>query len=145
MSGQSSAYDLVYYGAKEHPSGCVIHHGDNLTGRDLANSDDENISVYLNKVPAERDRLVFVLNIYRCFERKQTFGKIKNLYLKLYDPDSGNALIEYRVTGNFKNDTALIIGMAYRNHGSWYFKAIGKGSRAGSVTELANECLRVCK
>ncbi len=145
MSGQSSEKDLVYFGAKEHPSGCVIHHGDNLTGEDNPNTDDENISVYLNKVPGNRDRLVFVLNIYKCDERHQTFGGIKNLYIKLYDLDSKSVLVEYRVKGNFNSDTALIIGMAYRKDSTWMFKAIGKGSRASTVSQLADECSYICR
>lgn len=145
LSNQGTEKDLVYFGAKEHPSGCVIHHGDNLTGMDIANSDDENISVFLNKVPLNRNRLVFVLNIYKCAERRQTFGKIKNLYIKLYDPETSKALVEYRVNGNFSKDTALIIGMAYRKNGSWLFRAIGKGSRATDVNQLANECEGVKK
>lgn len=87
-----------------------------------------NISVYLNKVSSNSNRLVFVLNIYKCDERGQTFEGIRSLYIKLYDPDSKNVLVEYRVTGNFSLDTALIIGMAYRKAGSWVFKAIGRGS-----------------
>ena len=145
MSGQSSEKDLVYFGAKEHPSGCVIHHGDNLTGEDNHNTDNENISVYLNKVPGNRDRLVFVLNIYKCDERHQTLGGIKNLYIKLYDPDSKSVLVEYRVKGNFNSDTALIIGMAYRKESTWVFKAIGKGSRASTVSQLADECSYSCR
>ena len=140
MSAHGSDYDLVYFGDKEHSSGCVIHHGDNLTGEDIAQSDDENISVFLNKVPRNRDKLVFVLNIYKCSERKQTFGKIKNLYIKLYDPESKTVLVEYKVLGNFDHDTGLIIGMAYRKNGTWMFKAIGKGSKALSVNDLADEC-----
>lgn len=144
MSAQGRDKDLVYFGAKEHSSGCVIHHGDNLTGADISNADDENISVYLDKVPASRDRLVFVLNIYKCIERNQTFGGIDNLYIRLYDPDSKKALVEYRVTGNFSRDTALIIGMANRKSGSWVFKAIGRGTRARTVNEVADECATIC-
>ena len=145
MSGQTGAFELVYFGDKTHPSGCVIHHGDNLTGEDIPGQDDENISVYLNKVPRDRDRLIFVLNIYKCRERRQTFGKIKNLYIRLYDPDSKKALIEYCITGNYKNDTSLIIGMAYKKDGSWVFKAIGKSSDAADLNEVAEECLRECR
>ena len=145
MSGNSTDYDLVYFGDKEHPSGCVIHHGDNLTGRDIPNADDENIDVYLNKVPSGRDRLVFVLNVYECVSRRQNFGGIRNLYIRLSDPESKKALVEYRVTGNYDRDTAMIVGMAYKKGRTWVFKAIGKGSRATDVDELADECVRSCR
>lgn len=140
----SYAKDIVYFGNLKHSSGCVIHHGDNLTGEDRgANDDDENITVHLNKVPRNRDKLVFVLNIYNCATRHQRLGDIKNMYIRLYDPVSKKPLIEYKVDSNVERDTALIIGMAYREGSDWNFKAIGKGSRAKDVDELADECMRL--
>lgn len=142
LSPNNRDHDLVYYGAKEHPSGCVVHHGDNLTGEGgIQDGDDENISVYLNKVPSSRDKLVFVLNIYRCDDRRQTLDKVQNLYIKLYDPDSKKTLIQYRVGGNVeRGHTGMIIGMAYKKQGSWNFKAIGRSLYVSDVDELADKC-----
>lgn len=141
INAQTGEKELIYYNNKIHPSGCVVHHGDNLTGENVGpNADDENISVFLDKVPQNRNALVFVLNIFRCEERGQTLGGIKNLYIRLYDPDSRKALVEYRVEGNYRNDTAIIIGYAYRKGSDWMFWAIGKGSRAANVKDLAEEC-----
>lgn len=135
--------ETVYFGNLQHPSGCVFHHGDNLTGRSNGrNKDDENISVYLDKVPTNRDKLVFVLNIYRCRERCQRLGDVRNMYIRLYDPISKKALIEYKIDSNLKDDTALIIGKAYRKGDEWLFKAVGRGSRAESIEDLANEVVR---
>lgn len=132
--------ELVYFGDLDHPSGCVHHHGDNLTGENkFAQADDENITVYLNKVPRDRDRLVFVLNIYDCVARGQILGNVRDMYIRLYDPDSMSTLVEYRVTDNMKRNTALIIGEAYRRDGDWYFKAIGRGSYASGLTQLGRE------
>ena len=88
---------------------------------------------------------MFVLNVYKCVERCRTFVRTKNLYIKLYDPNSKDILLEYRVKGNFERDTALIIGMANRKSSSWLFKAIGTGSRASTVEQLADECVQSCK
>lgn len=41
--------DLVYFGNLRHPSGTVIHQGDNLTG--AGEGDDEQIVIDLSKVP----------------------------------------------------------------------------------------------
>ncbi len=140
----SGGRELIYFGNLQHPSGCVEHHGDNLTGENRGgNDDDENITVFLDRVPATRDKLVFVLNIYDCVGRGQNMGNIKNLYIRLYDPISKRAIIEYKVGENNKNDTALIIGMAFRQGSEWSFKAIGRGSRATSVHDLAAECARL--
>ena len=133
--------EVVYFGDLEHPSGCVVHHGDNLTGEseDGDQEDDENISVYLDKVPFDRDKLVFALNIYDCEERGQNLGDVQNMYIRLYDPVSKTALVEYQIDGNMSSYTALVIGMAYRRGGEWLFKAIGKGSKATSIRRLADE------
>ncbi len=136
--------EVVYFGDLAHPSGCVIHHGDNLTGEDKYDSnDDENITVFLNKVPANRDRLIFVLNIYECLERNQQFGDVRNMYIRLYDPDSRRMLVEYRINGNMQNFTALVVGMAYRQGNEWMFKAIGTGSYAADIGELADEVMGI--
>lgn len=142
LSPDNADSDLVYFSHKTHPSGCVIHHGDNLTGAgDVQDGDDENISVFLDKVPQNRDKLVFVLNIFACDDRRQTLDSVRNLYIKLYDPDSKKTLIQYRIDGNRGRDTAMVIGMAYRKNGSWTFKAIGRSLRCPDVHKLARQCV----
>lgn len=135
--------EIVYFGNLEHPSGCVVHHGDNLTGVGSAQEDDENIDAFLDKVPRNRDRLVFVVNIYKCEERNQTLGKVKNMYISLKDPINRKKLVEYRVNQNMDRDTAIVIGMAYRLGSGWMFKALGRGSRAKRIGELFEECKRL--
>lgn len=67
-------------------------------------------------------------------------AKVRNLYIKLYDPDSKKTLIQYRVNGNMGRDTAIVIGMAYKKNGSWNFKAIGRSLRVPDVRTLASRC-----
>lgn len=146
LSADGRSSDLIYFSRKEHPTGCVVHHGDNLTGEgDIQEGDDENITVLLDRVPAEYDRIVFILNIYDCVERKQTLARVKNLYIRLCDPDSHKTLIEYRVEGGTGKDTGLIIGTAKRaGQGDWTFRAIGQSMRVSDVHELEKECKRYC-
>ena len=135
-------YDVVYFGDKIHESGCVVHHGDNLTGEGSAQSDDENIDAFLDKVPRDMDKLVFVVNIYDCVNRGQRLGSVRNMYIKLYDPDTRKVLIEYRVDGNLRTSTSLIVGYAFREGQDWKFKAVGAGSNATTIGTLADECFR---
>ena len=138
-----TGWETIYYGAKVHSTGCVVHHGDNLTGEGVAQADDENISVKLDKVPQDRNKLVFVLNIYKCTERHQTLGSVKNMYIKLYDPTTRKPLIQYKVAANLRSNTALIIGIAERVGAGWSFRALGRGSNAPSIGSLAEECDRL--
>lgn len=133
--------DIVYFSRLEHPSGAVIHHGDNLTGEAKAGADDdENISVFLDKVPANIKELYFVLNIYDCKNRRQKLGGVKNMYIRIYDYVTKKALFEYQVSSDISDKTAIIIGKVSRGVDGWKFKAIGKGSYALDVGSLAGEC-----
>ena len=139
-----SEFELVYFGDKEHESGCVVHHGDNLTGEDEdrhGTEDDENISVFLDSVPSDRDRLIFILNIYSPAAR-QKLSSFENVYIRIYDPETRRPLIEYSVEQANLRWPSLIIGMAYRSGGGWCFKAIGKGSDNSNVHDLADEVFR---
>jgi stress response protein SCP2 len=98
--------------------------------------DDENISIDLSTIPANRESLLFVINIYNCVERHQTFATVRNLYIRIKDPDSKKTLIEYRMDQNFGDCTALIVGVARRKDRGWSFKAIGEGVRADNLSKL---------
>lgn len=137
---ENNSRDIVYFGNKIHSSGCAVHHGDDLTGKKPATDDDESIEVFLDKVPNTRDRLVFVLNIFKSSERRQTLDKVKELVVRVSDSRLHEVLVEYRIEQDLKDFTALIIGMVIRKDGEWSFKAIGKGSKADDLRALAAEC-----
>ena len=133
-----NSHDLVYFGDTTGPDGCVYHLGDNLTGRDgsvIGADDDENIEVYHDKVPAEFDSLVFVINIFTAGVASFLF--VRGTYLNIYDQDTGDKLVEYKVGGKFFGHSSIIIGEARRTSSGWEFKAIGKGSFIKDVHALA--------
>ncbi len=140
VASGNTATDLVYFGEKTYEGDCIYHHGDNLYGD--AQGDDENITVRLDKVPSSRDKVIFVLNIYNAEDRGQTLASVKNLYIRLYDPESKKVLIEYRVDQGSMRDNAIVIGMAFRRGSEWCFKAIGKSLHTSSVHNLKNDCMR---
>ncbi len=51
----------IYYGNLKHYSGAIVHQGDNLTGE--GDGDDEQIMVDISKMPAQVEKVVFVVNI----------------------------------------------------------------------------------
>ena len=146
LSSNNRESDLVYFGAKEHQSGCARLLEDNLTGEHTGNvdsNDDENIIVDLKKVPSDRNKMVFVVNIYECDSRNQTLSKIKNFYIRLYDSKSKKTLIEYNVNNEQigSRDTAIVIGVATKKAGGWTFKAIGRSLKVSDVRELRDVCV----
>ena len=126
--------DIVYFANLNHRSGAVKHMGDNLTGE--GEGDDEQIVIDLASLPQEYDKVVFVVNIYQAYERKQEFGMIENAFIRLVDARNNNELCKYNLTENYSGMTAMIFGEVYRHNGEWKFNAIGQGTKDPGLGEL---------
>lgn len=128
----------IYFGNLRHPSGAIIHQGDNLTG--AGEGDDEQIMVLLSKVPSNIAKIVFVVNIYDAKARRQHFGLIKNAFIRLVDMSNGSEICRFNLTDNYSGMTGLVVGEIYRHDGEWKFNAIGRGvaeaSRLDSLLAL---------
>lgn len=129
--------DIVYFGNLTHPSRSVKHMGDNLTGDGAG--DDEQIFVELKAVPANVEKLIFVVNIYDCVSRRQDFGMIQNAYIRIVDNHSKQEILRFNLTDNYKGYTALEVGEVYRNGGEWKFAALGNGTTDVSLKNMVNK------
>ena len=126
--------DVIYFGNLQHPTGAVRHMGDNLTGAGAG--DDEQIVIQLQQVPAEYDRIVFVVNIYQAVQRNQHFGMIRNAFIHIMDARNNQELCRYNLSENYDGMTAMIFGEAYRHNGEWKFNAIGQATTDPGLPEL---------
>ncbi len=125
----------VYYGNLKHPSGAIVHQGDNLTG--AGEGDDEQIMVDLSLLPADVCKLVFVVNIYDADVRKQHFGMIQNAFIRIVDLSSRNEICRFNLTEDYSGKTGMVVGEIYKYEGEWKFNAIGQGvTGASRVTRL---------
>ena len=131
----SGKKDVVYFGNLKHSSGAIRHTGDNLTGE--GEGDDEQILVDLTAVPADYDKLVFVVNIYDCESRKQDFGMIANAFIRICDERTGEEFCRYNLSESYAGMTAMIFGEIYRHNGEWKFNAIGQGTTDTGLNALA--------
>jgi tellurium resistance protein TerD len=126
---------LVCFYNKTSPCGSVQHSGDNLTGE--GDGDDEQIFVDLSKIPANIHKILAVVNIYECVNRKQDFGMIQHAYIRCVNRSNGQELVRFNLTENYSGKTALVVGELYREAGEWKFNAIGEGSHAAHIDHLA--------
>lgn len=115
---------VVYFGNLRHSSGAIQHMGDNLTGE--GEGDDEQIKVNLPAVPANIEKIIFVVNIYDAAVRKQHFGMIRNAFIRLVDMDNHSEICRFNLSENYSNMTGLVVGEIYRRNGEWKFNAIGQ-------------------
>ncbi|GGD87123.1 TerD family protein [Paenibacillus nasutitermitis] len=117
------------------PCGSVVHTGDNITGE--GDGDDEQIMIDLLKIPSDVHKVLVVVNIYDCVNRKQDFGMIESAYIRVLDGSGNNELIKFNLSDNYSGLTALVCGELYRNGTEWKFAAIGEGAQAPHINDLA--------
>ncbi len=132
MNGRT---DVVFYNNLKHPSGAIVHQGDNLTG--AGDGDDEQIVVDLRAVPQNYEKIVFVVTIYQARERGQSFGQIKNAFIRIVDASTGNELCKYDLSDKCEGMTAMIFGELYRYNGEWKFGAIGEPTHDNGISDMA--------
>jgi tellurium resistance protein TerD len=120
---------FVFFNNLTSPDGSVEHTGDNLTGE--GEGDDEVIKVDLPRVPAEVDRIVFPVSIYDAETRQQSFGQVRNAYIRVVDANSDVEIARYDLTEDASTETAMLFGELYRNSGEWKFRAVGQGYASG--------------
>lgn len=127
--------DVVFFNNLRHSSGCVIHHGDNLTG--AGEGDDEQIFINLEKLPAQYERIIILVSIYKANERGQHFGMIKNAFIRIFEADTNQEFCKYNLSENYDDMTALVFGELYKKNGEWKFNAVGQPLKIWAIADLA--------
>ena len=121
--------DFIYYHQKDSACGAIHHTGDNRTG--AGDGDDESIHVFLDKVPADIQKLIICVSIYDAETKKQNFGQVLNAFVRLVDKDKNQEVTRYDLTEEASMHTAMIFGEIYRYQGEWKFRAVGQGYKGG--------------
>ncbi len=120
---------FVFFNNLSSPDGSIVHTGDNLTGE--GEGDDEIINVNLAAVPPEVDSIVFPVSIYDADARSQSFGQVRNAYIRVVDASNGTELARYDLSEDASTETAMVFGELYRNGAEWKFRATGQGYASG--------------
>ncbi|MEY9845073.1 TerD family protein [Streptacidiphilus sp. MAP5-3] len=121
---------FVFYNNLKSPDGSVEHMGDELVGGTGA-EDDEVIKVNLALVPAQVDKIVFPVSIYDADSRLQSFGQVRNAFIRVVNQADGGELARYDLSEDASGETAMIFGELYRYQGEWKFRAVGQGYASG--------------
>ncbi|MET9934429.1 MULTISPECIES: TerD family protein [unclassified Streptomyces] len=120
---------FVFYNNLTSPDGSVEHTGDNLTGE--GDGDDESIKVGLSAVPAEIQRIVFPVSIHDAANRGQSFGQVRNAFIRVVNQADGAELARYDLSEDAATETAMVFGELYRHGAEWKFRAVGQGYASG--------------
>jgi len=120
---------FVFFNNTSSPEGSIEHTGDNLTGE--GEGDDEVIKVDLTAVPSTVSSIVFPVSIYEGDSRGQSFGQVRNAFIRVVDQANGTELARYDLSEDASTETAMIFGELYRNGSEWKFRAVGQGYASG--------------
>ncbi|MFR9753997.1 TerD family protein [Nocardia sp. 004] len=120
---------FVFYNNLHSPEGSIEHTGDNLTG--AGEGDDEVINVDLAATPPNITNIFFPVSIHDADARGQSFGQIRNAFIRVVDANTGTELARYDLTEDASTETAMIFGELYRHNNEWKFRAIGQGYASG--------------
>ncbi|MHA3704290.1 TerD family protein [Jatrophihabitans sp. YIM 134969] len=120
---------FVFFNNLASPDQTVQHLGDNRTGE--GEGDDEQINVNLQGLPAEVDKVVFIVSIYDAEKLQLSFGQVRNAFIRVVNQADGSELARYDLSEDASTETAMVFGELYRNSGEWKFRAIGQGYSSG--------------
>lgn len=119
--------DVIFFNNMSAPG--IRLEGDNRTGE--GDGDDERIQINLDAIEPRITRIIFFMTIFEAVSKKQTFGMIKNAFVRLLDADNNDAEIcRYQLTDNYSADTAVTACSLNRGPNGWQFEAIGEGTIA---------------
>lgn len=121
--------DFVFYNQNKSSDGSVVHSGDNRTGE--GEGDDESVTIELDKVPADVEKIAVCVTIHDAEAKRQNFGMVASAYVRCVDAVSNVEVARYDLSEDASVETAMIFGEIYRHNGEWKFKAIGQGFQGG--------------
>lgn len=128
--------DFVFYGNQEHRSGAVKSMGDDTSGGNSEDGDDEQIFIDFSKIPPEIEKIAITVTIYDAPVRKQNFGQVSNAYVRvarISGPSDtvGTEVLRFDLGEEFSIETAIVVCEIYRSGSEWKFNAVGAGYQGG--------------
>jgi len=130
---------VVYFGQKQGIGGCELD-GDNLTGE--GDGDDETITINIPQIEPGIESLVFAINIYNAESKRQTFGMVRNAYVRVYNKANDQELIKFDLSEDYGSNTAVVAGKLYRHNGEWKFQAMGEGL-VGDINQVVSKAAEI--
>jgi len=118
---------FIFYGNTDSPDTALHHTGDDPTGGNSADGDDETIQVDLSKVSDAIQEILFVVTIHDADTRRQNFGQVRNSYIRIVDEGNGQEIAKYELGEDFSIETGVEFGRLYKRDSKWRFEASGIG------------------
>jgi stress response protein SCP2 len=138
LKADGISHELIYFGNKTGCNGAIIHSGDNTTGD--GDGDDETIELRLMDLDDDVTHCFVCVNVYSA---GQNFTNVKNEAVRIYDLNSGQALMRYGSLDGHGKNNGVVLGCLYRDRTlpqRWVFNATSLGAQGRTCRDLVDEC-----
>lgn len=122
---------VIYYNNPQSVDGSCYTTGDDRSGRNSIEGDDEQIIVDLASINPDIQTIVFCASIYEAAQRKQNFGQVKNAYIRICNADTNVEICRYQLDTQFSQETAIEFGFLQCSYNYWKFFPTGIGNPHG--------------
>jgi len=122
---------FVFYNNLKSPDGACYSTGDDRTGRNSEEGDDEQLIVDVSKLSPQVTSIVFSASIHDAEKHRQNFGQVQNSYIRICNTDTEEEICKYELSEDFSIETAIEFGRLYLHNGDWKFEATGIGHKDG--------------
>lgn len=128
--------DFVFYNNPDWRNHTIWSTGDDTTGGNSEDGDDEQIFIDFSKLPDWVDRIAITVTIHDAVNRRQNFGQVSNAYVRVAKVQNefdtiGETVIQFDLEEEFSIETALVVCEIYRKNGEWKFNAVAAGYQGG--------------
>lgn len=128
--------DFVFYNNPDWKNHTIWSSGDDTTGGNSEEGDDEQIFIDFSKVPDWVERIAITVTIHDAVNRRQNFGQVSNAYVRVAKVQNefdsvGETVIQFDLEEEFSIETALVVCEIYRKNGEWKFNAVASGYQGG--------------
>lgn len=112
--------DLVFFNNLMHPTQAVWHNGADLAAGTM--NDREQIFVRPFEIPQAYSSLRFFISIHHGTTRKQHFGEVAGLYIRMVD-GKGREIAFFELPSGFgQGKTTLYLAEMMRENDGWHFR-----------------------
>ena len=129
--------DFIFYNNLIGRNEAVVHSGDNRTGGDGVN-DDEQINIDFSKIPHDVERIAITVTIHEAEARRQNFGQVTDAYVRVVDAETNEEVLRYELGEDFSIETAIVAAEIYKKNDEWRFDAVGSGFSGGLLALCHN-------
>ena len=128
--------DFVFYNNPDWKNHTIWSSGDDQTGGNSEDGDDEQIFIDFSKVPSWVEKIAITVTIHDAVNRRQNFGQVSNAYVRVAKVQNefdtvGETVIQFDLEEEFSIETALVVCEIYRKNGEWKFNAVAAGYQGG--------------